>query len=283
MTRSVTRAALSVMALQAVSLCAAQDVQVNMDGQALAFPDTQPQMMYDTVLVPIRPVLERMGGEVHWDDATQTITANVNGKEVELQINGFVATVDGKYQDLQNAPVMVEGRTMIPMRFLADAFGAQLTWSEPDRMLSIDTDGTATAVVTPPATDNIRAVNLYAGDTIPLVLDDPLSSFDSQVGDTFTATVYGLDEYGMIPNGTKVEGRVIDVRPTIEGQPGTLDLAFDRMIFPNGEVLAIDGSPVSLYTDYVPADQSGPYDLTLNPGSTITMRVNRDARIALGE
>jgi len=283
MTRSVTRVALSAMAFQAISLCVAQDVQVNMDGQTLAFPDTQPQMKYDTVLVPIRPVLERMGGEVHWDDATQSVTANVNGKEVELKINGFVATVDGKYQDLQNAPVMVDGRAMVPMRFLADAFGAQLTWSEPDRMLSIGTSGSSAAEATPPATDNIRTVSLYAGDTIPLVLEDPLSSSDSQVGDAFTATVYGMDEYGMIPSGTKVEGHVTDVRPTLEGQPGAIDLAFDRMVFPNGEVLAIDGSPVSLYMDYIPADQSGPYDLTLNPGSTLDMRMNRDARITLAQ
>lgn len=273
MTRSVTRAALAVMAFQTVSLCAAQDVQVNMDGQALTFPDTQPQLMYsDNVMIPVRPVLERMGGEVHWNGATNTITANVKGKEIELKIYEPVATVDGKYVDLQNAPVMVDGRTVIPMRFLVDAFGAQVNWSEADKQVSIDTNGGVAQEVTP--AEPSQEVTLYEGQTIPVVLDRPLDSYNNQEGDTFTATVNSDEEYGAIPSGTRVEGHVVAVNPAIGNQMGSLELAFDQMIFPNGETLAIDGSPLTLYND---PDQSGPYDTS----PMIEMRVNREATIYL--
>jgi hypothetical protein len=278
MTRSVTRAAFAVMALQAVSISAAQDVQVNMDGQALTFPDTQPSLMYsDNVMVPVRPVLENMGGEVHWDASTKTVTANVKGKEIEFKIYEPVATVDGKYLDLQNAPVMVEGRTLIPMRFLVDAFGAQVNWSETDKMLSIDTDGAIAQEEIAPAPS--QSLTLYEGQTIPVVLDTPLDTNSSQVGDTFTATVNG-NEYDAIPAGTTVEGHVVAVSPAMGDQAGSFELSFDRMIFPNGETLAIGVAPVSLYTDSIPADQSGPYDET---GSMIEMRINREATIYLAE
>jgi hypothetical protein len=282
MTRSVTRAALAVAAFQAVSLCAAQDVQVNVDGQALTFPDTQPQLMYsDNVMIPVRPVLEHMGGEVHWDSATKTVTANVKGKEIEFKIYEPVATVDGKYLDLQNAPVMVNGRTVIPMRFLVDAFGAQVNWSETDKMLSIDTDGAIAEENLAPAPS--QALTLYEGQTIPVILDSPLDSNNSQEGDVFTATVNGTDEFAVIPVGTKVEGHVVAVHPMIGDQAGSLELAFDRMIFPNGETLAIDGSLLSAYNDPLPADQSGPYDTTLETGQMIEMRINRGATIYLSE
>lgn len=280
MTRSVTRAALAVMAFQAVALVAAQEVQVNVDGQVLTFPDTQPSLMYsDNVMVPVRPVLEHMGGEVHWNGATKTVTANVKGKEIELKIFEPVATVDGKYVDLQNAPVMVDGRTVIPMRFLVDAFGAQVNWSETDKLLSIDSDGVIAEEETAPAPS--QSVTLYEGQTIPVVLDNPLDSNNSQAGDTFTATVSGSDEYAAIPVGTIVEGHVVAVHPTIGDQLGGLDLAFDRMIFPNGETLAIDGSPVALYNDPIPADQSGPYDTNPETGAMFEMRINRTASIHL--
>ena len=273
MTRSVTRAAFAVMAFQAVSLCAAQDLQVNMNGRALTFPDVQPSLMYsDNVMVPVRPVLEHMGGEVHWNPATKKVTANVNGKEIELKIFEPVATVDGKYIDLQNAPVMVEGRTLIPMRFLVDAFGAEVNWSETDKLLSIQTDGVAAQEPTALAPQS-QPVTLYEGQTIPVVLDSPLDSSYSQEGDAFTATVRGYDEYSAIPSGTTVEGHVVAVNPMFGDQVGSLELAFDRMVFPNGETLAIDGSPVALYTDPIP----GPYET----GAMIEMRINRDATIYL--
>jgi hypothetical protein len=279
MTRSITRAAFAVMAFQAVSICAAQDVQVNMDEQVLTFPDTQPSLMYsDNVMVPVRPVLEHMGGEVHWNSATKTVTANVKGKEIELKIYEPVATVDGKYLDLQNAPVMVDGRTLIPMRFLVDAFGAQVNWSETDKMLSIDTDGAIAQEDSAPAPS--QPLTFYEGQTIPVVLDTPLDPNSSQVGDTFIATVNDNNEYDAIPAGTTVEGHVVAVHPMMGDQVGSLELAFDRMIFPNGETLAIGVAPVSLYTDSIPADQSGPYDET---GSMIEMRINREATIYLAE
>jgi len=282
MTRSVTRAALAVMAFQAVSLCAAQELQVNMNGEALTFPDTQPSLMYsDNVMIPVRPVLERMGGEVHWNDATRTVTANVKGKEIELKILEPVATVDGKYQDLQNAPVMVGGRTLVPMRFFVDAFGAEVNWSETDHLVSIDTDGASAEDTTAPAPS--QTVTLYEGQTIPLVLDRPLDSNNSLEGDLFTATVDSFGEDEAIPSGTKVEGHVVAVHPMIGDTPGSLDLAFDRMIFPNGETLAIDGSLLSLYSDPIPVDLNGPYDTTPEPGPTVEMRINRASTIYLAQ
>lgn len=282
MTRSVTKVAFAAMAFQAVAMCVAQDIQVNMDGQTLAFPDTKPQVMYgDNVMVPARPILEHMGGDVHWDDATQTATTTINGKEVELKVNDFVATVDGKYTDLQNAPVIVDGRLMIPMRFFADAFNAEVNWSQDDQMVSIDTGTTPAANNTEPMTADQAPITLYEDTVIPIVLDQPLSSADNQPGDTFTATVSDYDKPDNLPSGTKVEGHVVSAYPMSEGQPATLQLAFDRLVLPNGQTIPIEASLNPPMMDYIPADESGPYDYTLSSGMTMNLRLDHDVTSAL--
>ena len=282
MTRSVTKVAFAAMAFQAVAMCVGQDIQVNMDGQTLAFPDTKPLVMYgDNVMVPARPILEHMGGDVHWDDATQTATTTINGKEVELKINDFVATVDGKYQDLQNAPVIVDGRMMIPMRFLSDAFGAQVNWTEGTQVLSIDTGAPAANNTEPTTTTDQVPITLYQDTVIPIVLDQPLSSTDNQPGDTFTATVNDDGKPENLPSGTKVEGHVVAAYPMSEGQPATLQLAFDRLVLPDGQTVPIEASLDSPMMDYIPADQSGPYDYTLSSGLTMNIRIDHDVTSAL--
>lgn len=257
MTSSVMRAALTLIAFMAISICAAQDVKVQVDGQDLTFPDAEPQLMYDNVMVPMRTVFEKMGGDVHWDEATRTATANVRGNEITLKVGAFEATVDGKSQYLRNAPVIVDGRTMIPIQFLENATGAQVNWSEPDRLVSIDTNGSAAASTTPTTTPS-DTVSLYQNEVIPITLDQPLSSTENQPGDTFTATVNNSNEYAGLPVGTKIEGHVADVQSNSEGLPAILDLAFDRIVLPNGKTASIDGTLVSLQQD-VTRDSDGIY------------------------
>lgn len=88
--------------------------------------------------------------------------------------------------------------------------------------------------------------DLPTGTVIPVRLDESLSSNNNASGDKFTATViYGSDDAGL-PQGTRLEGVVREAVPSGDGQPGSLDVDFRRIVFPDGSSQAINGSLYSL-------------------------------------
>lgn len=94
------------------------------------------------------------------------------------------------------------------------------------------------------------SVNVPNGAVIPLRMDTYLSSDNSRVGDRFTATVFRpvvMDRRVIIPSGAKVEGHVTAVDRAERGsKAGTIAIAFDRLIYPNGYSMPIDGTLTTL-------------------------------------
>ena len=89
------------------------------------------------------------------------------------------------------------------------------------------------------------------GSVVAARLDDELSSNGSAKGDTFMATIKEEDRRGehgstAFPVGTKIWGVVREVHAKHDKQPGTLDLAFKKIILPSGATLPITGSLIGL-------------------------------------
>ncbi|HJQ67728.1 MAG TPA: peptidoglycan-binding protein [Blastocatellia bacterium] len=95
-----------------------------------------------------------------------------------------------------------------------------------------------------------QVLDVPNGTVIPLRMETNLSSESSQVGDRFTATVFRpvvLDRRVIIPSGSKVEGHVTGVERAERGsRAGTVAVAFDRLVFPNGYSTPIDGTLTTL-------------------------------------
>ncbi|MGB8955969.1 MAG: copper amine oxidase N-terminal domain-containing protein, partial [Tumebacillaceae bacterium] len=73
--------------------------------------------------------------QVQWDPATQTVTlTNKDGKVVKLQIGNKQATVDGKPVSLEVPATVVNDRTLVPLRALADFFNLQVNWDNAAEM-----------------------------------------------------------------------------------------------------------------------------------------------------
>jgi len=255
MIRSTSKAWLVIAGALTVGLAAAQQIQVRIDGNPVYFADAEPQWSNGTVMVPARTVFEQMGGIVTWDGSTQTITTNLNGKDVVLQIGSTNAMIDGVPTVLDEAPFTVSDRALVPMRFLANALGAQVNWNASDDLVAIQT----TTASIPMATDEVALHNL---EVIPVSLDNSLSSAGNHVGDTFTMTVTSSDTdgYAGLPIGSKVEGHIASISPMTEDRPAYLDLAFDRVVLPNGQNFALDGSLISLDTTYAYEGKDGTYE-----------------------
>lgn len=78
-------------------------------------------------MVPFRALAEDFGATVEWDDAAKTVTAELDGVKVVMTIGSTTYTVNGVEKTMDTAPVIVDGRTFVPVRFAAEAFGFTVT------------------------------------------------------------------------------------------------------------------------------------------------------------
>jgi len=91
---------------------------------------TKPVIVNGRTLVPIRAIIEAMGGTVDWNAAEQKVTVKLLDKAVELWIGKTSATVSGVQKPLDVGPKLINGRTMMPARFILESLGATVDWDE---------------------------------------------------------------------------------------------------------------------------------------------------------
>lgn len=91
--------------------------------------DTTPIIQNNRTFVPIRALVEAFGAEVEWDEKAQKVTINYGTQEVVMTIGSKTYTVDGKQKTMDVAPFIVKesSRTMVPVRFVAEALGFKVT------------------------------------------------------------------------------------------------------------------------------------------------------------
>jgi len=129
----------------------AQRIKILIDGREINF-DQPPAMINGTVMVPMRGVFEELGAEVKWNSAKQTIAATKAATEIIIQIGSTIASVDGKAQQLATPATMVGGRTLVPLRFISEALGADVKWRSTTRTVLISsTNAPSSATPAPQA------------------------------------------------------------------------------------------------------------------------------------
>ncbi|GAB2697813.1 copper amine oxidase N-terminal domain-containing protein [Paenibacillus thermoaerophilus] len=79
-------------------------------------------------LVPLRFVVDSLEGELEWDPDIQLVTISHGGREIQLYIGKEVAYVDGNAVELDAAPEIVDGVTMVPVRFVSENLGQRVEW-----------------------------------------------------------------------------------------------------------------------------------------------------------
>lgn len=107
-------------------------VKIRVNGIVI-MPDTAPVVVDGRTLVPVRFVAEALGASVNWDDGTSTVIINTGGTpysppekgtgEIRILVNGQLI-----YPDVP--PASVNGRVMVPIRFIAEALDCRVGWNE---------------------------------------------------------------------------------------------------------------------------------------------------------
>ncbi len=109
--------------------------------------DSPPVIAGGRTLVAIRPIVEALGGTLAWSAGDQKVTIAQGSHAVALWINKGVATVDGKSVSIDASssavvPKIISGRTMLPLRFVAEALGAQVDWDANAKRITITYEST---------------------------------------------------------------------------------------------------------------------------------------------
>lgn len=115
---------------------AAPSVSMYLDGAALK-TDVPPVIYNSRVLVPFRAAGEALNAYVEYYPENKTIVAQNNGTIVKLQVNSKTAYVNSQAVALDAPPLMLSGRTLIPMRFFGEAFGCSVEWNSATDSVSI--------------------------------------------------------------------------------------------------------------------------------------------------
>lgn len=82
----------------------------------------------DRTMIPIRAVMEEMGGKVSYDDANQKITIDVQGRKIELWVGMRTYFVNGWEFILDAEPIVVNDRTLLPLRAILEKLGCKVSW-----------------------------------------------------------------------------------------------------------------------------------------------------------
>lgn len=96
-----------------------------------------PIVQNDRTLVPVRAIIEAMGGTVNWDEETQTALLEYNGDIITLTIGSTTAYFNETANTLDVAPVSINDRTMLPIRFIAESFQFTVDWAEETQTITI--------------------------------------------------------------------------------------------------------------------------------------------------
>jgi hypothetical protein len=101
-------------------------------------------------MVPLRGVVERLGGTIQYDAATRVITGAQSNleKQFRLRVGSNQALVNGKEQTLDTPAREIHGVTYVPLRFVSEALGADVRWDSAKRTVTILADGYSADVKT---------------------------------------------------------------------------------------------------------------------------------------
>ena len=278
-----------VLMFATVGSAAAVDVQVYIDGEIQSFD--QPALLEKaTTMVPMRGIFEKLGASVNWDEGSRTIIATKAQTIISLTLNQKTAYVDGKEIELQVAAFSVNGRTLVPLRFISEALGAMFSWEGSNWSAYINTGA---ALTQPAATESQSgqivkelSVSEVAKEARSVVLIKTCDQFGSQFGQGsgFVVRENGviLSSYHVIEGAYSAtaefeDGSSYDITEIIAADT-TEDYAFLRLAGATGlpEVRLGDSAQLVLGEKIVAIGNPQGLSNTISDGivSTVRRRIN---------
>lgn len=182
---------------------AAKEVKIEIDGKAMV-PKDMPAVIIDgRTMLPMRQIAQELGCEVNWNEAAKQIYVMRGSDIIVFTVDSKTGYENGKEFTMDVPASIVNDRTMLPVRALADALHLNIKWDDPNRIVSIQsgdtvvkdepkapesgqtTAGTLTGIQTPSAKD--------ADQTFTIQADGPMGRYEKTFVDDQKIV---LDFYG---------------------------------------------------------------------------------------
>ncbi|GAE90596.1 copper amine oxidase-like protein [Acetivibrio straminisolvens JCM 21531] len=115
-------------------------LRVVVDEKEVDFPDAQPFIDANgRTQTPARFIGEALGATVTWDGNAKKAVFIMSGTTLELFIGKKEYQVNGQKKQMDTEALLIEGRTFVPARYVAEAFGATVSWRAEIRTVYIET------------------------------------------------------------------------------------------------------------------------------------------------
>ena len=116
----------SLMAMTMMISAKSGDITVKVNGKTVSFPDQPPVVQNERTLVPVRFVAEALGYDVTCNQADNS--AVIDGGKIVLYIGTNTAKINGKSVILDVASTVINSRTMVPLRVVAETLDCSVDW-----------------------------------------------------------------------------------------------------------------------------------------------------------
>ena len=143
LTRIIVALVISLLCLiPTVSAYSEKVISLEIDGTVIR-TEVPPTVIGGRTMVPVRDIFEACGANVTWDPATKKITGSKGGKNVVMQVGSNKLYMNSSVATMDCTPVIIEGRTLAPARYVALGVGGTTQWDALNKVVVI------TGVTTP--------------------------------------------------------------------------------------------------------------------------------------
>lgn len=129
------------------SVSASQGVTIYINGEKQSFSN-QALIESGSTLVPLRGIFEALGAEVIWNQKDQSIDASKGNTKIWLKIGSNNAKVNGNNVTLTVPAKIINGNTLVPLRFISESLGENVKWDQATRTVYIGSIGVSNNVDT---------------------------------------------------------------------------------------------------------------------------------------
>lgn len=111
-------------------------IAVILNGSALEF-DVHPTLINGRTMVPMRTIFESLGAEVSWDASSNTAIGVKEGINIRITIGNSSMLKNGVAYNLDSPAIIIDGRTLVPVRAIAESFNCEVKWDNKKRTVHI--------------------------------------------------------------------------------------------------------------------------------------------------
>ena len=138
LTRIIVALVISLLCLiPTVSAYSEKVISLEIDGTVIR-TEVPPTVIGGRTMVPVRDIFEACGAKVNWDANTKTITGEKGNTTVVMQIDSNMLFINEKVTEMDATPVIIDGRTLAPARYVAESFGGIVDWDAENKVVMID-------------------------------------------------------------------------------------------------------------------------------------------------